>query len=62
MLSAKLLLENIGALSDCDIEFGFGSRNEFVERAIRRGGAFILEQEGNVTKGGQGWDIWAIDF
>jgi len=44
----KAVLEDIGALSDCDIEFGFGSRNEFVERAIRRGGACVLEQEGNV--------------
>jgi hypothetical protein len=44
----KAVLEDIGALFDCDIEFGFGSRNEFVERAIRRGGAYILEQEGNV--------------
>jgi N-acetylglutamate synthase-like GNAT family acetyltransferase len=44
----KAVLEDIGALSDCDIEFGFGSRNEFVERAIRRVGAYVLEQEGNV--------------
>ncbi|MBV9877652.1 MAG: hypothetical protein JO025_23195 [Verrucomicrobia bacterium] len=44
----KAVLEDIGALSDCDIEFGFGSRNEFVERAIRRVGAYVLVQEGNV--------------
>jgi len=44
----KAVLEDVGALSDCDIEFGFGSRNEFVERAIRRVGAYVLVQEGNV--------------
>jgi N-acetylglutamate synthase-like GNAT family acetyltransferase len=44
----KAILEDVGALSDCDREFGFGSRKEFVERAIRRGGGYILEQEGTV--------------
>src|ERR1700750_2386876 len=44
----KAVLEDVGALSDCDREFGFGSRKEFVERAIRRGGGYILEQEGRV--------------
>ena len=44
----KAVLEDIGALSDCDREFGFGSRKEFVERAIRRGSGYILEQEGKV--------------
>jgi hypothetical protein len=32
----KAVLEDVGALSDCDREFGFGSWKEFVERAIRR--------------------------
>ena len=44
----KAVLEDVGALSDCDREFGFGGRKEFVERAIRRGGGYILEQEGRV--------------
>ena len=44
----KAVLEDVGALSDCDREFGFGSRKQFVERAIRRGGGYILEQEGTV--------------
>jgi N-acetylglutamate synthase-like GNAT family acetyltransferase len=44
----KAILEDVGALSDCDREFGFGGRKEFVEHAIRRGGGYILEQEGTV--------------
>jgi ribosomal protein S18 acetylase RimI-like enzyme len=44
----KAVLEDIGFLSDCDREFGFGSRKEFVESASRRGGAYILEQEGKL--------------
>ena len=42
----KAVLEDVGALSDCDREFGFGRRKEFFEREIRRGGGYILEQEG----------------
>jgi ribosomal protein S18 acetylase RimI-like enzyme len=44
----KAVLEDIDSLSGCDSEFGFGSRKEFVESASRRGGAYILEQEGKV--------------
>jgi N-acetylglutamate synthase-like GNAT family acetyltransferase len=44
----KAVLKDVGALSDCDPEFDFGSRKEFVERAIRGGGGYILEQEGTV--------------
>jgi N-acetylglutamate synthase-like GNAT family acetyltransferase len=44
----KAVLEDISGLSHCDSEFGFGSRNEFVERAIQRGGGYVLEQEGKV--------------
>lgn len=47
----KAVLEDIGSLCDGDSEFGLGSRKEFVERAIRRGGAYILEQEGKVIGG-----------
>jgi N-acetylglutamate synthase-like GNAT family acetyltransferase len=44
----KAVLEDVGALSDCDREFGFGSRKEFLERGVRRGGGYILEQEGKM--------------
>ncbi|HEX6566401.1 MAG TPA: GNAT family N-acetyltransferase [Chthoniobacterales bacterium] len=44
----KAVLEDIGGLSLCDTEFWSGSRNECVERAIRRGGGYVLEQEGKV--------------
>ena len=44
----QAVLKDVGALSDCDREFDFGSRKEFVERSIRRGGGYILEQEGTV--------------
>jgi ribosomal protein S18 acetylase RimI-like enzyme len=45
----KAILEDIGGLSHCDTEFWFGSRYEWVERAIRRGGGYALEQEGRVV-------------
>jgi N-acetylglutamate synthase-like GNAT family acetyltransferase len=44
----KAILEDISGLSHCDTEFWFGSRNECIERAIRRGGGYVLEQEGRV--------------
>jgi N-acetylglutamate synthase-like GNAT family acetyltransferase len=44
----KAILEDIVGLCHCDTEFWFGSRNECVERAIRRGGSYVLEQEGKV--------------
>jgi N-acetylglutamate synthase-like GNAT family acetyltransferase len=44
----KAVLKDIRGLSHCDTEFGFASRNELVERAIRRGEGYVLEQEGTV--------------
>jgi N-acetylglutamate synthase-like GNAT family acetyltransferase len=44
----KAVLEDISGLSHCDSEFGFASRNEFVERAIQRGGGYVLEEDGKV--------------
>ena len=44
----KAVLKDVGAPSDCYREFDLGSRKEFVERAIRRGSGYILEQEGTV--------------
>ena len=44
----KAVLEDVSALSDCDRAFGSGTRKGFVERAIRRGGGYILDQGGTV--------------
>jgi N-acetylglutamate synthase-like GNAT family acetyltransferase len=44
----KAILEDISGLSHCDTGFWLGNRNECVERAIRRGGGYVLEQEGKV--------------
>jgi ribosomal protein S18 acetylase RimI-like enzyme len=44
----KAVLEDISEWSHCDTEAGFANRNEFVERAIQRGEAYVLEQEGTV--------------
>jgi N-acetylglutamate synthase-like GNAT family acetyltransferase len=44
----KAVPEDISGLSHCDPEFGFANRNEFLERTIRRGDGYVLEQEGTV--------------
>ncbi|MBV9731758.1 MAG: GNAT family N-acetyltransferase [Verrucomicrobia bacterium] len=44
----KAVLNDISGLSYSDTEFWFGSRIEYLERAIRRGGGYALEQEGKV--------------
>jgi ribosomal protein S18 acetylase RimI-like enzyme len=44
----KAIVEDLSGLSHGDTEFFFGSRNECVERAIRRGGGYALEQAGKV--------------
>ena len=44
----KAVLEDVVTLSDCDREFGCGGRKESVGRAVRRGGGYILEQDGTV--------------
>lgn len=44
----KATLSDIHTISACDSEFGFGNRKEFIERAIPRGGSYVLEQEGKV--------------
>ena len=46
----EAIFEDISGLSHCDTEFWFGSRNECVDRAIRRGGGHVLEQEGKVIR------------
>lgn len=47
----KATLSDIHTISACDSEFGFGNRKEFIERAIPRGGSYVLEQEGKVIRG-----------
>jgi GNAT superfamily N-acetyltransferase len=44
----KAILEDIRGLFHGDTESWFGSRTECNERAIRRGGGYVLEQEGTV--------------
>ena len=44
----KATLSDILTISACDSEFGSGGRKEFIERAIPRGGGYVLEQEEKV--------------
>jgi N-acetylglutamate synthase-like GNAT family acetyltransferase len=44
----KAALEDVGAITVGDSEFASGGREEFVHRAVQRGGAYVLEQDGQV--------------
>ena len=44
----KATLEDVGAISVGDSEFASGGREEFVQRAVQSGGAYVLEQGGKI--------------
>ena len=44
----KATLSDFRTISACDSDFGFGRRKEFFERAIQKGGGYVLVQEGKV--------------
>ncbi|HEX4199889.1 MAG TPA: GNAT family N-acetyltransferase [Chthoniobacterales bacterium] len=44
----KATLEDVAAISAGDSKFASGGREEFVRRAVQRGGAYVSEQSGKI--------------